>query len=416
MMNKLQKKTAQAGFSMIELIIVMVLTLIIMSAVFSLMHGTINTANANYEMTSATQNLRNAQEFINRDVLTLGDGVKSTPNIWLPTGFITTYLTIRTAAEIDPTNIGYTSIGAVISDNNIPAGTNVPRSNPATTILERTDRLTLLSIDAGFTSVPLAYREVDPNNGSMKIPAARISDFSAGEIYFLSNGVAAAFGVITGVDTGSNTIYWGNGDSFGINRTGNSGAMFSVQRPRYSMNLSRVNIIQYFVDADGKLIRRAFGVKDAPFIDSVIAEHISQLHFRYVLKPSDDGTIFEQPKDIFDLDEATSVRMIEPKIIVETAYALQDGQKHDVEGTTQLGIRNIQFSEAPIPQDRQGNTGLPNPGPTPRITPVPTATPVPTRTPVRTPTPVRSPTPRRTPTPPPPPTPRPTPTPGGSEG
>lgn len=369
MMTKLQKKNAEAGFSMIELLIVMVLTLIIMSAVFSLMHGTINTANANYEMTSATQNLRNAQEFINRDVLTLGDGVKSTPNIWLPTGFITNYLTNRTAAAIDPTNIGYTSIGAVISDNNMPAGINVPQSNPATTVLERTDRLTLLSTDKGFTNIALTFAEVNPVNGSIIVPAARISDFTVGEIYFLSNGVAATFGVITNINSGTNTIFWRNGDALGINRIGNTGALFSVQSPQYAMSLSRVNIIQYFVDAEGKLIRRAFGVKGKSFLDSVIAEHLVELQFRYILKPPGDGTIFEQPKDIFDLDEATSVRMIEPKIRAKTAYPLMDGEFHYVEGTTQLSVRNIQFLEAPIPQDRDGNTQLPNPGPTPQITP-----------------------------------------------
>jgi prepilin-type N-terminal cleavage/methylation domain-containing protein len=369
MMNKSQKKRAQAGFSMIELIIVMVLTLVIMSAVFSLMQGTIKTANANYEMTSAAQNLRNAQEFINRDVLTVGDGVKSTPNIWLPTQFITSYLTNRTAAAIDPTNIGYTSVGAVIADNNLPAGVAVPRANPATSVLERTDRLTMLSIDKNFTSIPLTFAEVDPLTGSITIPAARIADFRVGEMYFLSNGVSATFGVITAVNSGTNRIFWRNSDVLGINRTGNTGALFSVQSPRYAMNLSRVFIIQYFVDADGKLIRRVFGASGATFIDSVIAEHLVELQFRYILKPPGDGTIFEQPKDTFDLDEATSVRMIEPRIRVKTAYPLQDGEYQYVEGATQLGVRNIQFLEAPIPTDSAGNTDLPNPGPTPQITP-----------------------------------------------
>lgn len=366
-MNKLRKRTTQAGFSMLELIIVMVLTLVIMSAVFSLMHGTINTANTNYEMTSATQNLRNAQEFINRDVITLGDGVKSMPNMWLPTTFITKYLTNRTASAVDPTNIGYTSIGAVISDNNIPAGVKIQGVTPAIDILQGTDRLTLLSMDKSFTSVPLTYLEVNPLTGAIKIPAPRISEFSVGEVYFLSNGVSATFGVITSINSGTSTIVWGNSDSLGINRTGNMGALFSVQSPRYAMSLARVNIIQYFIDSEGKLIRRAFGVKGKAFIDSVVAEHLVDLQLRYILKPSADGIIFEQPKDLFDLDEAASVRMIEPKIIVETAYPLIDGQKHRVEGTTQLNVRNIQFSEAPIPYDRDGNTDLPNPGPTPQI-------------------------------------------------
>ena len=62
MSRKADAKSNEKGFSMMELIVVMVLTLIILSAVFSLMRGAITTANANFEMTSATQGLRNAQE------------------------------------------------------------------------------------------------------------------------------------------------------------------------------------------------------------------------------------------------------------------------------------------------------------------------------------------------------------------
>ena len=369
MINKPPNKNAQAGFSMIELMIVMILTLIIVTAVFSLMRGTIKTANANYEMTTATQNLRNAQEFINRDVLTVGDGIKSTPNIWLPTRFITGHLTNRSAVSVDPANVGYKSIGAVIADNNIPAGVKIPGSNPALNILENTDRLTLLGMDKSFANIPLTFAEVNPVSGAITVPASRIADFSQGEIYFISNGVSGTFGVVTNINNGQKTISWQNGDAFGINQTGNTGALFNVQSPKYAMNLSRVNIIQYFVDSEGKLIRRSFGAKGAPFIDSVIAEHLVELQFRYILKPDDAGTIFEQPKDVFDLDEAASVRMIQSRVKVETAYPLIDGKYHYVEGTTQLSVRNIQFLEALIPHDKDGNTQLPNPGPTPQIAP-----------------------------------------------
>ncbi len=105
----------ESGFSMMELLIVMVLTLIIMAAAFSLLHGTMKTANTNYEMTSAAQGLRNSQEFVNRDILVAGDGLKGVSNIWLPTRFVTDYLSSRSAAALDPTTRGYVSVGAVLS-------------------------------------------------------------------------------------------------------------------------------------------------------------------------------------------------------------------------------------------------------------------------------------------------------------
>src|ERR1044072_3576959 len=129
-MNKSRKQNS-AGFSMIELIIVMVLTLIIMAAVFTLLKGTVTTANNNYEMTGAQQGLRISQEYLARDILTVGDGVKGIGLIWLPTRFVTDYLSARTASALDPSNTGFVSVGAIVSDDNVPAGKNVLGTTPA---------------------------------------------------------------------------------------------------------------------------------------------------------------------------------------------------------------------------------------------------------------------------------------------
>jgi type II secretory pathway pseudopilin PulG len=421
----------QKGFSMMELIVVMVITMIVLAAVFSLMRGAITTANANFEMTTATQGLRNAQEYITRDVLVAGDGMKGLANIWLPTAFVTKNLTARSASAIDPTNQGYVNIGMVISDNNVPNSTPISYKTPAINVLPITDRITILTRDPSFSPISLSAGDVSANNGQIDIPAARISDFTTGEIYFTANGVAGVFGTVTNVNSGGKKITWGNNDAWGLNRTGASGQLASVtNNGTYPTVLQRVQIIQYFVDAEGRLVRRVFGAKGNGFIDSVVAEHLESLEFRYVMKPDDAATILSQPKAQFDIDESTGVRTVELSLRVKTAYPLQDGEYHEVEGTTQIGVRNIQFSEAVVPRDSQGNTDLPNPGPTPVITPtppppppptpVPTATPTvtPTATPVPTATPIPTATPVPTATPPATPTPRPTatPTPGTGEG
>ncbi|MGI8642138.1 MAG: prepilin-type N-terminal cleavage/methylation domain-containing protein [Pyrinomonadaceae bacterium] len=418
-MKKLRKKNNQTGFSLIELLIVMVIMLVIMAATFSLLRGSISTANANYEMTTAAQGLRNSQEFLTRDILIVGDGLKGISNIWLPTIFVTDYLTIRTAAVIDPTNRGFVSIGSIVADTNIPANVNVKGSNPAVKIMQRTDRLTMLAIDPSFGSIDIPVGACNLNTGQINIPAARINDFTVGEVYYITSGGTGAFGKVTAVDTAANRIFWAEGDSLGLNRFGSSGPLGAgTNRGNSSASLKRLNIIQYYVDVDGKLMRRVFGVKNAGFIDSVIAEHLIELRFNYTLKPSVSGKIFEQPARLLEFDDAASVRMIEPSLAVETAYALQDGQKEQVDGLTRIGVRNLQFLEAPVPMDSQGNTKLPNPGSTPSITPIPTPpTPTPTPKPSVSPTPRPSatPTPKPSATPTPVKTPIPTPTPG-SEG
>ncbi len=427
MIEELQNKKNEAGFSLMELLIVMIVMLIVLAATFTLLRGSIITATANYEMTSAQQNLRNSQEFLTRDVLTVGDGLFGISNIWLPTKFVTDYLTVRTAGTIDPAGSGFVTVGAVISDNNIAAGVKVKKSNPATTILKRTDRVTLLAKDSEFGSIDLPTGSTNYNDGRINIPATRIGDFTVGEVYFISNGATGVFGTVTKIDKTAKQIFWGEGDSLGLNRFGPTGNIATGTRyGNDPSSLLRMNIKQYYVDVEGKLMRRVFGVKGAGFIDSVVAEHLVSLQFRYTLSPSGTGTILSQPAETIDLSEATRVRMIEMNTGVETAYALQDGYKHQIEGIANVGVRNIQFLEAPVPRDREGSTALPNPQPKPVITPTPTPTPAATPTPISTPTPTPAPTvtptptgtgipptplPTPTPVPTPMPTPKPTPTP-----
>lgn len=380
-----------------ELMIVIVLMLIILSAVFSLMRGTIITANVNYEMTSAGQSLRNAQEFISRDALVVGDNLKDVSNIWIPTSFVTRYLTARSAASLDPTNRGFISTGAVISDNNTPAGTNVEGANPATTVFPNTDRITMLSVDPTFSTIPLPANSVNPTRGEITIPGGNTSAFAIGEIYYISGSGNGAFGTITAISGA--VISWAEGDIYGLNRFGANGntATSAGAAGNQPTTLMRVKMVHYFTDAEGKLIRRVFGTRNAGFVDSVIAEHLVDLQFRYTLKPETAGTIHSQPNTEIDLSKAALVRIVEPQIVVETAKPLQNGRKTKVEGITQIGFRNLQFGEAPVPRDANGNTNLPNPGPVPNIPPTPITPPPPPPPPVSTPTPSSTPYPLPTP-------------------
>ncbi len=396
---------------MLELMIALVILLIVMAAVFSLLQGTIKSANTNFEMTSAQQNIRNSQEFMTRDILRVGDGLQGLSNIWLPTSFATQNLTSRSTATLDPGATGYVNIGSVISDDNVPAGATIPFTTPATQVLADTDRITMLMQDTSFSAIGLTHSEVSPTNGYLRLPAARMGDFTVGEVYFLTNGLAGVFGTVTSIDLGSNKIFWDDGDTYNLNRRGNSGNLAAVERANIPMNLIRVSIVHYFIDEDGRLMRRVFGVKGKGLSDSVIAEHLVNLQVKYVLKPASAGVIFEQPVDSLDLDDASLLRMIETNFAVETARSVRiDGTKDQIENSSRVGVRNIQFLEAPVPLDSDGNTSLPNPGPTPVITPTPTPTPVPTPTPIPTPTPSPTPTPNPTATPTPTPNPTPTPT------
>ena len=417
-MTELHTKNNQAGFSLMELLVAMVIMLVIMAAAFGLMSGSIITANTNYEMTTANQGLRNSQEFLMRDILVAGDGLKGVANIWLPTTFVKTYLSARPVSELDPADSGFIIIGSVLSDHNVPAGVIIPGTNPAITVRERTDRITMLTADPDFISIDLPIGSTNLNTGQITIPASRLGDFTVGEVYFVTGSGSGVFGQITAIDKASNSIFWADGDALGLNRTGSTGPLATgTNNAKSPATLKRMKIVHYYMDDEEKLVRRVFGVREEQFIDSVIAEHLATLRFRYILKPQTADVIFQQPKDQIDLSEAVSVRMIEPAVSVKTAYPLQDHIRHQVDGITQISVRNVQFLEAPLPVDSVGNTELPPIGPVPKITPKPTPTPVPPPTPVPTPkpsptpTPIPGPSPKPTVTPVPKPTVTPVPTP-----
>ncbi len=61
------------------------------------------------------------------------------------------------------------------------------------------------------------------------------------------------------------------------------------------VSLSRMKMIHYYVNDNGLLMRRVFGVRNAPFNESMIAEHVVSLQFRYFLNMRDANGNVMQP-------------------------------------------------------------------------------------------------------------------------
>ena len=154
--------------------VVMTVTLVIIIAAFSLMQGSIVTANVNYHLTDANQNLRNAQEYINRDLLVAYNENKGTANIRIPTDFATRHLSKRPATDLGPTSLGYTNLGMILYHDNIPASTAVFDSTTPTFIKERSDRISLISVDKSFTPISLPAWWTDYTTGAIGFRAATI--------------------------------------------------------------------------------------------------------------------------------------------------------------------------------------------------------------------------------------------------
>src|ERR1700694_5321310 len=140
-----RKINRQDGFSMVELMISMATMTIITGAAFALIGSSIKFSSATYHLADTEQGLRTAQEIINRDLTTAGDGLRGIGTIQVPLAFVQSYLT-QTPVVIS-TDPNYVNMALVTSDDAVPANTAGPQASPAENVLTNTDRLTILTQD-----------------------------------------------------------------------------------------------------------------------------------------------------------------------------------------------------------------------------------------------------------------------------
>jgi Tfp pilus assembly protein PilV len=349
-----RKLNRQAGFSMMELLISMATMTIITGAAFALIGGSLKFTNATYHVTDAEQTLRTAHEIINRDLTTAGNGLKGVGMINVPRGFVTNYLTL-TADSADPNNLAL-----VVSDDNVPGTTAVRQSSPAANVLAKSDRLTMLTQDTSFNngnavSLFAGQITVSGSNTNIAVGATNIGLFQVGEIYAITSQ-NLAFGVITSINNTTNTLIMSNGDVYGINQTGASAPISTVSAvvsgvSTQAASLKRMQIIHYYVNANNLLIRRVFGVKGVGFVDNPIAEHVTNLQFRYLLNKTDPNGFVPQPVRQVDPADRLTVCEVETTIAVETVRAVNvvtnsDNGHQKISSTTATTVRNLQFRKA----------------------------------------------------------------------
>jgi prepilin-type N-terminal cleavage/methylation domain-containing protein len=364
MQRKLTKHN-QAGFSLIEMMIAVTVMVLVTSAVVSLMKSSMIISTANYELTDAQQNLRTAQEFINRDLMNAGDGLKTISKIYVPNAFVTSYLTLNPIVDTGmPANVR--NLGILTSDNQVPAGTAVVGANPATTILSTsnpspspptlTDRQTILEVDPQF--IPIAPSNVNGAGTLVTLPGGTaMTQFTVNEIYYLSSATGGTFATITSINNGTRQLSFANGDPYGLNLSGGTNLIKLIStNGTLPTSLQRMRMIHYYVNASKFLMRRVFGAKCVPavacagFQESIIAEHVLNVQFSYSLNMTDSSGNIVQPTGVLSTPiDRTNVRQVEVMVTVETPHVLQSGSRTQLSMSTSTSVRNMQFRQAPNP-------------------------------------------------------------------
>jgi prepilin-type N-terminal cleavage/methylation domain-containing protein len=365
-MHSKSRLVDEEGFSLIEMIITVTVMLVVTSAIVTLANRSIKIANTTYELTDAQESLRTAQEYINRDLMSAGDGLKNMSNIPVTKTFVTNYLTVNPVVDTSlPSTV--TNLGILTTDNDVAANKIVNGPDPAVAtsplVYVRsnpvlTDRQTILQIDSDFSPIALLAPAINSTGSTITIADADRSRFTVGEIYFLTSSLGGTFGTVTAVNditgaTSTVTFAQGSasGDKFGLNVTGTGGRINTISAGgTLATSLQRMKIIHYYINSDGMLMRRVFGVKGAGFRESAIAEHVVSVQFTYSLSPDDNGNIVQPVTRLTNMAQQISVRQVEVTVTVETQHALQNGQRQTMSMTTSTSVRNMQFRQALQPK------------------------------------------------------------------
>jgi prepilin-type N-terminal cleavage/methylation domain-containing protein len=345
----MSRASKQDGFSLLELLVAMGIMLLITGATMTLLRDSIRFTNVNYELQEAQESLRTAHEYINRDLLSAGQGLAGIGNFRVASGFISNYLTTNSTP-------GFSMIA---SDDNVAANTSVLGTSPAVTVRStpnRTDRLTILEQDQDPTlsnyfptSLGIGAITFSGTNATATVPTNPnvYGYINVGEIYCITSGPTVTFVTVTG-KVSPNKIQF-NADTYGLN----NGSLKTMTDPnntgtnKSAASMLRMKIINYFVDSNGLLIRRTFGVKGAGYTDDVIAEHVVDLQFRYVTKDNTpDGVVTLPVTQLTTGTQQTNVRMVETTITTETVRPVVNGNKQQLTMTTTTGVRNMQFRQA----------------------------------------------------------------------
>ena len=353
---------SQAGYSLLELLVGMGVMIVIVGATMAIVNGSLKFSHSTFHVTDTEESLRTAHELINRDLTSAGDGLKSIGTITVPLAFASNWLTRTTVVDSgDPT---HHQLGLITSDDAIPLNTAVPSASPAATFRESTDRISMLIQDKDFNNgnaVSLLPGKITVVGTvtNLLVGSTNIGLFQAGEIYAIISQNSAAFGTVTAVDPTTNTVLMANGDPFGLNQTGLTAPFTTVSGivaglSTQNASIIRLQIIQYYVTSAGMLMRRVFGVKGGGFTETPVAEHVTNLQFRYMTNLSDANGFVQQPIMVINTPlQQSAVREVETTVECETVRPVNTvtnanannstNGKQTISITTATSVRNLQF-------------------------------------------------------------------------
>jgi type II secretory pathway pseudopilin PulG len=264
------RSTANGGFSLIEILVSMGITVSIMGATMQTMTHAIRANQAAMLVTGMNSSLRTGMDVMVRDLLQVGQGLPNGGVIFIPLG---SQMNLpgppgQVGVTGGTTSTPYTS---VVGDPDISAVTPGPGLGQLVNGV-RTDMLTTLAADSAFDHRTLSAIAADgssmtvalvqPDGSASDISNGGPDDIIAGQLFLLTKGSTSTLVQVTSVD-GAQTAFFATGDSLNLNKpaaaAGSIGALLATAptdnpAPRPGgfvppTQATRIRMISYYIDA-----------------------------------------------------------------------------------------------------------------------------------------------------------------------
>lgn len=238
-------EAAQAGFSLLEMVVAVAMFMIIVGSVYALLEVGRSDAFNTKERTETMQNSRIALNIIGRDAINAGVGYWKSGGR-TPDGTLQRLLFLG-PGETDGT---YDLITPIVPGDNVRQivvdGQNVA-----------TDAVTFVYQDDSFNGgASLQVTNVNPATNSVTVaPNNNACQNGNLFVYVVDDGAQRALGSLTSIN-GVNGLSFGGVDPLGLNITGVGS---SLQGFNNSATLRRISWVTYFVNPNHVLVRRVYG-------------------------------------------------------------------------------------------------------------------------------------------------------------
>ncbi len=305
------RERREAGFTMIEITVSVIIFTIVMGAIYGLLNvsrsGRLNVNNH----AEVLQNARIAINTISRDAINAGVGYPNLGAI-VPDNRISALMGGAADADTDPD-----VLTPVFAQDNLRVINT--RNEQGIAVATPTDQVTFVFIDDTFNGgVGLPISNILNQGAELTIaPGFLNTPCTQGDIYIIAGQNGSALGVFHdgGTPAGANTnkLTFASGDALGLDNPGVTSPVGNIQPPA---SVQRVYWVSYFLvqeagddQGTGTLMRRVYGGAGG-WTDQPLAFGVENMQIQYLLLDGNvvDAPALNQMEDIRQVRISVSVR------------------------------------------------------------------------------------------------------------